>query len=235
METDLEFQVSKKAATAPLKLTFFGDSICVGQGVSIFRGWVTRIAEALERQARIYGRSIIVSNSSVNGRTTRQALEDMPYQVQNHQPDILVIQFGLNDCNYWQTDRGTPRVSRNAFIANLEEIIDRGLNCGARYLLLNNNHPTSRTQEIIPFANIAYEDSNRAYNEAVRIVAARANAQVIFQDVEAFFLKFLSQSEKSMDSYLLDDGLHLNSAGHEIYFDLMRPVILDVVARCIGP
>ena len=233
MGTNVTLQADKKVTKLPLKLTFFGDSICVGQGVSIFRGWVTRIAEVLERQSQKSNRAIIVSNSSVNGRTTRQALEDMPYQVQNHQPDILVIQFGLNDCNYWQTDRGTPRVSRNAFIANLEEIIERGLNCGVRYVLLNNNHPTSRSMETIPFTNITYEDSNRAYNEAVRTVAARAKAPVIFQDVEAFFLDFLSQSEESIENYLLDDGLHLNSAGHQIYFDLMRPVILDAVARCI--
>ena len=29
-------------------------------------------------------------------RTTRQALEVMPYEIQNNPTDILVIQFGMN-------------------------------------------------------------------------------------------------------------------------------------------
>ena len=32
-------------AQAPVKVTFFGDSTCVGQGVSIYQGWVTKIAK----------------------------------------------------------------------------------------------------------------------------------------------------------------------------------------------
>src|SRR6185437_14172947 len=100
-----------------VRVTFFGDSICVGQGVSIYRGWVTRLAEELDTHCNVRAK-LIVTNASVNGRTTRQALEDMPYNVQGHGVDLIVIQFGLNDCNYWLTDRGNPRVSLEAFKAN---------------------------------------------------------------------------------------------------------------------
>jgi len=82
-----------------LKLTFFGDSICVGQGVSIYRDWITRIAESLDSYVRGKGFDVLVKNSSVSGRTARQVLEDMPYHIQSSGVDLLVIQFGLNDCN----------------------------------------------------------------------------------------------------------------------------------------
>ena len=42
-----------------------------------------------------------------------------PYDVQSHEVDVLVVGFGMNDCNYWMTDKGVPRVSQNAFRANL--------------------------------------------------------------------------------------------------------------------
>jgi acyl-CoA thioesterase I len=115
----------------PLRVVFFGDSICVGQGVSLFKGWVTKIASGLDLLSQEIGREIVVVNASVNGNTTRQALERMPYEVQSHGVDILLTQFGLNDCNLWLTDGGLPRVSADAFAANLKEIIARGRRFGA--------------------------------------------------------------------------------------------------------
>ncbi len=94
-----------------LKIHFFGDSICFGQGVSIIHGWVPRIAKNLLDIFSKKNVSINISNNAVNGRTTRQALESMPYEIQNSYPDILIIQFGMNDCNYWKSDNGVPRVN----------------------------------------------------------------------------------------------------------------------------
>lgn len=212
-----------------VKLTFFGDSICVGQGVSIFRGWVTRVAERLDSHAAKKGRDVLVSNSSVNGRTTRQALEDMPYQVQGHRPDVLLIQFGLNDCNYWQTDCGVPRVSRAAFKANLQEIVDRATIFGARRIILNNNHPSGKGIQKIPFTEITFEDSNRDYNEAVREVALELGPRVIFKDIEQEFRSRFRSEGTTPSNYLLQDGIHLSDPGHELYFTVMYPTILSVV------
>ena len=101
-----------------LKLAFFGDSICVGQGISIHEGWVVKISKELTRISSENKLNFFISNSSVNGRTTRQALESMPYEIQNQNYQILIIQFGMNDCNFWETDYGVPRVSKQAFKAN---------------------------------------------------------------------------------------------------------------------
>ena len=108
-----------------MNLLFFGDSICNGQGIAIHKGWVTRLSASLTAEAEKLGQRLVVINSSVNGRTTRQALETMPYEVQSLAPEIVIVQFGMNDCNCWVTDRGLPRVSERAFTANLVEMIDR--------------------------------------------------------------------------------------------------------------
>jgi len=220
----------KEATTGPLRVTFFGDSVCVGQGVSIYRGWVPRVAQDLDGLSGSIGREVLVTNASVNGRTTRQALEDMPYQVQSHGVDILVVQFGLNDCNYWATDKGIPRVSRPAFMANLAEIMTRGRLAGARRILLNNNHPTLRSTDIMPFTSITYEQSNRAYNEAIREVARAETGDVVFTDIERAFLDCVTEGTP-METLLLADGLHLAPAGHDLYAALMLPALRKAVSE----
>ncbi|WP_193370336.1 SGNH/GDSL hydrolase family protein [Pelagibius marinus] len=212
----------------PLRITFFGDSICVGQGVSIYNGWVTRVAGCLERIAESHNREIVVTNASVNGNTTRQALERMPYDVQSHGVDILIVQFGMNDCNYWQTDRGLPRVSPAGFAANLAEIIDRGRAFGAKRIFLHNNHPTTRDRDPFPGTSKTYEDSNREYNAIVRRVGAEAPRDVVFIDIETSFKDIAGGDSEKLASLLLADGLHLSRKGHDIYFD----VVADKIERC---
>jgi len=214
----------------PIRVTFFGDSTCVGQGVSLYKGWVTRVAAALHDMSADIERSIIVANSSINGRTTRQALEDMPYHIQSQGIDIIIVQFGLNDCNYWYSDRGLPRVSKAAFTANLNEIIDRCLTFGAFKVLLNTNHPTSRNAEMLPFTNITYENSNAEYNAAIRALCSTRADDLSFQDVDRHFHDLIAKGEK-IEDLLLEDGLHLSERGHEIYFDIMYPTIAKWVEK----
>lgn len=213
---------------SPIKLTFFGDSTFAGQGVSLHSGWVTRVAAALHDKRGPDHREIIVANSSVNGRTTRQALEDMPYHIQSHSNDIVIVQFGLNDCNYWQSDNGLPRVSKAAFIGNLDEIIDRCLAFGAHRVLVNTNHPTSRTKAAMEGTSLTYEDSNSEYNVAIRDVCRERGPEVSFQDMEDHFNIRITSGENLVD-LLIDDGLHLSARGHEIYFEVMYPVIWDSI------
>jgi lysophospholipase L1-like esterase len=204
------------------RIVFFGDSICVGQGVSLQYGWVARIASYIETLPGT-GRDFIVVNASVNGNTTRQALERMPYDVQSHGVDVLFVQFGMNDCNYWLSDSGLPRVSPEAFGANLNEIIRRGLRFGARCIFLNNNHPTLRDEEVLPNALVTYEESNRLYNNIVRQVAARADCRVVLTDIERIFHTRTAGNRSSLREFLLDDKLHLNVRGHDIYFEEIMP------------
>lgn len=223
-----------KNQSQTIKVTFFGDSTCVGQGVSIYQGWVTKIAQYLDEYGKKINKVILVTNSSTNGRTTRQALEDMPYHIQSQEIDILVLQFGLNDCNYWASDRGLPRVSLPAFLENLREIISRAENCGVRKILLNNNHPTTRDKFIMPGSNITYEASNMKYNEGIRKLTKNLPPSVKFQDIEYYFKEvLLNQQNNCLEDFLLTDGLHLNIFGHQYYYQIMCPMIKEVLDSLI--
>ena len=211
----------------PLRVVFFGDSICYGQHVSLHSGWVSQLAARLEVAARSQGAAVCVANASVNGNTTRMALERMAHDVQKDGADVLLIQFGLNDCNYWQSDCGVPRVSPRAFAANLEEIVSRAEAFGVGRVLLNNNHPTARDQEPLAGFGRPYERSNERYNEITRALARELGARVQFTDVEAAFRRGTQGSRERLLELLRPhpDLLHLNQAGHDFYVELLAPVL----------
>ncbi|WP_133126951.1 SGNH/GDSL hydrolase family protein [Legionella nagasakiensis] len=211
-----------------IRYFIFGDSICVGQGVSINKGWVVRIAQDIEIFNLKNSKNILLANSSRNGNTTRQALERMPYDVQSQGVEILSIQFGLNDCNYWDTDNGLPRVSPKSFEANLEEIIARGVVFGAKKIMIHTNHPTLRDSVKSGFLSHSYDENNRIYSQIIRKIAHN-NEYVTLIDIEKKFNQFCENESVELKSLLLPDGLHLSVLGHELYYKSISPYINEVL------
>jgi lysophospholipase L1-like esterase len=158
----------------------------------------------------------------------------MPYDVQSHGVDLCIVQFGLNDCNHWATDGGLPRVSPAAFAANLHEIAARARAFGARHVVFNTNHPTLRDVEVMAGASVTFESQNRCYNEIIRRVASEAPPWVLLHDVEAYWLDYIERTDVHLDALLLEDGLHLSEAGHDLYFDVTWPMVEEIVAREFG-
>jgi lysophospholipase L1-like esterase len=211
----------------PLKVFFFGDSICFGQGVSPHRTWIHRIAQELHE--RFGGRfDVCVQNPSINGNTTRMALDRIAYDVQSHEPHVLYIQFGMNDCNGWKTDRGHPRVSRDSFAANLGEIVDRGRLFGARQVVLGTNHPTAR----LPSIEHTYDEANRAYNAIIRKVAETKGTMLA--DAERAFDAEITSGRACANELVLADRLHLSERGHDIYFHDRLPILVKAVEAAIA-
>ena len=172
---------------------------------------------------------IVVTNSSVNGRTTRQALETMAYEIQSHGPEIVIIQFGMNDCNYWKSDNGLPRVSEASFAANLEEIVQRSFHYGAKGSVLNTNHPTTLIKSKFPNTEITYQESNELYNQAIRSVAQSTKANL--NDLENHFIQLIQQNGIDLGALLLEeDQLHLSPLGHDAYFSFIYPKIEKIGA-----
>ncbi len=205
-----------------IRIVFFGDSICVGQGISVHAGWVARIAERMEALSKKLGKELLVVNASVNGNTTRQALERMAYDVQSHGVDIMLVQFGMNDCNHWQTDKGNPRVSEKAFSANLEEMFARGRTFGAQKILLNTNHMSTRNADKMAHTELTYEQSNQRYNQIIRELAEQHD-DVMLTDMEHIFAEHIKTNPQDAKKLVLDDGLHLSLKGHDLYFNAIYP------------
>ena len=216
---------------AKIKIAFFGDSICVGQGISIHNSWVVSISKSLTEFSNNENFELLITNSSVNGRTSRQAIESMPYEIQNHNYDVIIIQFGMNDCNYWESDNGIPRVSIKAFKANLIEIIERAKNFGAKLIMLNTNHPTPRNEKF-NYANVSYQDSNKEYNMIIREIA-NSRDDVILNDIEEHMFYLMKLEKIKINDIVLQDNLHLSLKGHDIYFNLINKKLINYLKEIL--
>jgi lysophospholipase L1-like esterase len=184
------------------RLIFFGDSICHGQHVSIDKIFVTLLAVHLNTRSRP---PVLVENRSVNGNTTRQALERLSYDVSSHRPQVVYVQFGYNDCHLWATDNGEPRVALPAFHGNLLEIVAKLRAAGTSTVLLATNTPTRKPAD--------YEARVHTYNDAVRETAHATGSQL---------LDLAVAPGHDPETMLLADGLHLSETGHRFYFEQLR-------------
>ena len=113
-------------------LYILSDSTAVGQFVTVHKTWPVLLSQHLE------GR-YIVQNVSRNGETSRQALERLVPDVLRYEPELVYVQYGSNDANFWETDRGLSRVLPEEFEQNMVSIVKRCWNFGAS-VILGSNH-----------------------------------------------------------------------------------------------
>jgi lysophospholipase L1-like esterase len=203
-----------------MNLVFMGDSITEGQYVDSSMCWPDIVSAKLRLIAVKLGVDLNCHNRGISNETTRQALERYPRDIQGLRPDIVTLQFGLNDCNCWDTDGGFPRVSEAAYYANLLEMIERARHFGVKYIVLSTNHATLRHR--IMANGITLEENRQRYNNVVRDVALEAG--VVLCDMGKAFECF---SPDQLAKYLLPepDLLHLSKQGHIIYADHIYPYI----------
>lgn len=167
-----------------MRIVCIGDSITAGQHLDEgFSPW-----PGLLRDAEVFAKG-------VPGDTTRMGLERFPQDVQSLVPDLVVIQFGHNDANRWLTDRGLPRVSLPAYVANLVEMVERVRIFDAVPILCALT-PSTRSAE-------HGRDCER-YDAALRGVARDLGVQ-------------LADVRPAIHETHLLDGLHLNFDGHLAY------------------
>src|SRR5689334_10876140 len=104
MTSFMEDRERSMEGTPPITIVFMGDSITEGQYVHHSVRWTELASASLRRrfeQAGNLNHLHFFFNRGVSGETTRQALERFPRDVQIVRPDIMTLQFGLNDCNCW--------------------------------------------------------------------------------------------------------------------------------------
>jgi lysophospholipase L1-like esterase len=191
------------------KIVFFGDSITYGQYIDPKKIWTTIITNNLKSE-----KSITYCNA-ISGETSRQLLLRYSQDVQKIRPDILTIQCGLNDCNYWITDNGLPRVSKESYRANLNEMIDRAKIFNINKIIFIGSHPVTKKIKGL----ITLEESRQEYNKIFKEVAE--NRQITYIDIELQF--------DNIDEYLLDDGIHLSEKGHIKYAKIIEPFIRNLI------
>jgi lysophospholipase L1-like esterase len=218
----------RKMKPIAICILFMGDSITAGQYVDPQLRWTSLVGDALVRKYHDTSVNLLCLNRGISGETTRQGLERYPTDVQSIHPDVMTLQFGLNDCNSWVTDRGMPRVTLPAYRANIMEMIQRARLFGAKEIILSTNHPTLRRKILLSGESL--EDARKRYNETVRKVAHETG--VTLCDMEKAF-DGLADQQLELELLPYPDHLHLSAPGHVRYAGTIGPLVKRAVERII--
>ncbi|NQU10273.1 hypothetical protein HQ590_05760 [bacterium] len=207
----------------PHTIVAFGDSTTAprtvdGQPLTVY-------ADLLRAELPARGITGQVINSGVGGHNTRDGLARFEADVLAHGPDLVIIQFGINDStlDLWLDPPVTePRVPLAEFAANLPAMVRPLRAVGAGVVLMTPN-PMRWTAELRGYYGKApYRPDDPMglnvtlipYVDAVREVAAAERVDLV--DAYALFLA----TGDGVDDLLLD-GMHPNAAGHRLVADAL--------------
>lgn len=133
-----------------MKILFIGDSLTTGEGVNPYQTWPVMISKTLHEQYP----NVLCQILAWPGDTTRICLERMAQQPGLYECDIAVVQFGLNDKNCWESDKGLRRVSKKAFWANITEIENKLDSFGAKYIIVYEYENKEIEEKYLLFDNV---------------------------------------------------------------------------------
>ena len=148
--------------------------------------------------------------------TIEHALDRLDKAVRAHEPDIVIIQFGINDSYVDSTDpKGQSRIPLQKYIDNLTHIVQTLRSDGSRIIMMT---PNCLGKEKEPWRR---ERLSR-YAQAFREVAVSQKAPLV--DIWRAFMDHGAIEGRDIDDLLLD-GMHPNDKGHAIIADLLAKQI----------
>jgi len=176
-----------------------GDSLSAGYGVDEQQSWVALLQNQLAAEG--YGYRVI--NASISGDTTGGGLRRLPRALEQHQPEIVMIELGGNDGL-----RGTPV---SVIRSNLAAMIEMCQKIGARVLLAGMYMPPN-------YGGPYTEDFAGLYQEL---------AQEYGTALIAFFMNNVALEPALMQA----DGIHPNTEGQPVLLENVWPELEPLIAR----
>ncbi len=170
----------------------FGDSITAGYAVR--RGFPSFWKEMLQK--KYPDAKIEMINSGVSGDTTMDGLARLDWSVLSYEPDLVTINFGINDC--------VLRLDLAEFEMNLVEMIRRIRSGPGSEMLLLSSQPL----ETPPYDQLILD-----YYQAIERVAREMD--VGFVDVYWAWMERVRQGTP-LGSLILSGLDHPNEAGYRI-------------------
>lgn len=212
------------------KIVAFGDSTTAP------RGKLAVYADVLREELTKKKLEVVIINAGVPGNTTIQAKARFNKDVLLVEPDLVIIQFGINDAAV-DVRRGAvkPRVSLSDYEANLRYFVAELRACSAKVILMTPN-PMAWTAHLrFLYGAEPYHPGDpdglnvvlRPYAQAVRDIAR--SSDIILADVLAAY----DESKKNGQpiNAWLSDGMHPNAAGQRLAADLLLPEIINLVKQ----
>ncbi|WOJ96051.1 arylesterase [Congregibacter brevis] len=181
------------------RVLVLGDSISAAYGMSLEQGW----AALLERQLKKRWDGSQVINASISGDTSAGGLRRLPDLLEEHRPDLVVIELGGNDGL-----RGYPTQKLEA---NLTEMAELAVEVGADVLLL--------PMEIPPNYGPRY---TRSFRESFQRAASNTDSTLG---------PFLLDGIATEPALMQNDGIHPTVEAQPMITQILQPVIEELLGQ----
>ncbi len=214
-----------------MRILVFGDSIAQGYYDLEKGGWTNLLfLHNINRTVRRKDVSTEVFNVSVSGDTTQDVFNRLDNEVKARQwedePLVLVFAVGVNDT---VIINGEPAIGLEAYKADLEKLYIAAKRCTTAIVFVGLEAVDESESAPWLFNSGANELAwkNERIREFDRVLEHFAKEKGIrYIPVFDEFIKRQKQGEK-----LHADGLHPNSAGHEVIFQQVMPIFEDLTAK----
>jgi len=228
-----------------MRIVAFGDST-----TATAQDWAPQIevvyADCLPGALAHYGIHAEVVNAGIGNTTTRDAVARIDRDVRVHHPDLVVVQFGIND-SWIDADEGRtqPRLTRAEYRNNLRKIIHTLESDGARLVLMTPNpmrwadphyieafeqHPGLLDTHAVRGLNGLLD----LYAQDARDVAHTEHVALV--DVFAAFESYDKVPGQSINELLLaGDGIHPNTNGQRLVCRLLTAKLVELLAGHPAP
>lgn len=179
-----------------------GDSLSSGYGIAAEQSWVAMLEDRLRSEGYEYR----VVNASIAGDTSAGGLARLPRLLEQHDPDILVIELGGNDGL-----RGQPVAMLRD---NLAKMIELGRQSGAEVVLAGIQIPPNYGTKYTEALAAVYPELAEHYGTPL--------------------VEFLLDGVALNADLMQPDGIHPNAAGQKVVFANVWRVLGPLLARDAG-
>ena len=202
--------------------------VAFGDSTTALRPPLSVYSELLApRLAAVLGVAVKMINAGVPGNTTEHARQRLAVDVLAKHPDLVIVQFGINDSamDVWKSPPVThTRVSKEAYRRNLEYFVTEIRRRGGQVIFMTPNPKqwSERMRERYGKPPYRVEDPDgfnvnlRPFAQEMRLVAKEMEVPLL--DVMAACDDYQRANPRET---LLSDGIHPNQAGQQLVTDLL--------------
>ena len=188
---------SASAYSAPKTVLVLGDSLSAEYGLARGAGWVSLLEQKLKAE-KIEARIV---NASISGETTSGGRARLPALLNQHKPQVVVIELGANDGL-----RGLPVAAAEA---NLRQMAAMSQKQDAKVMLIGMRMPPNY---------------GRAYTE--RFFGMYQN---LAKELNAPLVPFMLEGVADKPALFQADRLHPNAQAHPIILNNIWPTFKALI------
>ena len=206
--------------------------VSFGDSTTAPRGKLRVYSDILQTELTQEGLSVEVINAGVGGNTTAMARTRFQGDVLRQEPDVVIVQFGINDAavDVWKTPPANQsRVLLADYEANLRYFLAQIRESGAQPILMTPN-PMGWTEKLkTMYGKAPYlPQEPDGFNIILKQYAAKVRE--IARDEEVPLVDIYAQMAGRVDALTLD-GMHPNADGQQLVAAALLPRLQEILEQ----